>query len=202
MTQKPIHHRQEQQCTAIRSSPAGIVAALLAISALTAPAADTNHTTTTVAATNLCPQFTLQDQYGRTHLFSFPQTKPVVLTVADKKGSEAIEPWVHPLAETFGDKIIIEGLADVSSAPGPLRGLVKSKFKKAITYPVMLDWKGDVAKGFSYTKGAANVFVIAPDGRMLMHRSGHVSKEQLNALKTLIEAQLKDAGKDQAKANH
>lgn len=175
-----------------------IAAALLTLCALTTSAAGTNQTSTTVTATNVCPQFTLQDQYGHTHRFSFPQIKPVVLTVADRKGSDEIEQWVPPLAEKFGDKIIIEGLADVSSAPAPLRGLVLSKFKKAISHPVMLDWKGDVAKGFSYAKGEANVYVIARDGRILLHRSGRASKEQLQALQSLIEAQLVTIDKDKA----
>ena len=178
-----------------------ITAALLTLCTLTAPAADTNQTSTAVTATNSCPQFTLQDQYGHTHRFSFPQTKPVVLTVADKKGSDDIEHWVHPLVEKFGDKIVIEGLADVSSAPRPLHGLVLSRFKKAISHPVMLDWKGDVAKDFSYTKGEANVYVIASDGRILLHRSGRASKEQLQALQSLIEAQLETTGKRQSKAS-
>jgi hypothetical protein len=191
MTHKPIH-----------PSLAAIVAALLTICAHTVAAADTNRTSPTLTVTNLCPQFTLPDQFGRAHRFSFPQTKPIVLTIADKRGWKDIEPWVHPLAEKFGDKIIIEGIADVSAAPGPLRGLVQSKFKKAISHPVMLDWKGDVAKTFSYTKGQANVYVIAPDGQMLLHQSGRVSKEQWHGLKSLIQAQVEAAGTNQAKASH
>jgi hypothetical protein len=195
MTHKPIHHRA-------RPGLAAIVAALLTLCALTAPATNTNHASPTLTTTNLCPQFTLPDQFGHAHRFSFPQTKPVVLTIADKRGWKDIEQWVHPLAEKFGDKIIIEGLADVSAAPGPLRGLVQSKFKKAISHPVMLDWKGDVSRAFSYTKGQANVYVIASDGRMLLHQSGRVSKEQLHGMKSLIEAQLEATGTNQAKATH
>jgi hypothetical protein len=108
--------------------------------------------------------------------------------VADKKGSEGIEGWAHPLAERFGDQIEIAGLADVSSVPGALRGLVRSKFKKAIQYPVMLDWDGDATQSFKYTRGKANVYLIAPDGRVLEHMYGEADAAAVNRLADQIKS--------------
>lgn len=153
-----------------------------------------------VVATNVCPAFSLRDQFGTGHDFKFPRTKPAVLAVADKKGSEDIEGWAQPLAGRFGDRIDIPGLADVSAVPRLLRGTVQSRFKKAVAHPVMLDWDGKVAGGFNYTKGQANIYLIAPDGRVLHHMAGRVSADKLAELGSRIEALLNETAPAQAKA--
>jgi len=163
--------------------------------------ATTNAVVTTSSATNLCPEFTLEDQFSHMHEFKFPRDKPTVLTVADKKGSDAIKDWAHPLAERFGDKIIIAGLADVSSVPGPLHRLVRSKFKKAITYPVMLDWEGNATRSFSYTKGKANVYLVSSEGRILHHFAGKADGEKLKQLMTWVEREIRDAHEAKVRSN-
>jgi len=152
-----------------------------------ASASESITNSTSVSATNLCAPFTLQDQFEKTHQFTFPQTKPVVLTVADKKGSDDIKGWAHPLADKFGDQITIAGLADMSTVPAPLRGFVRSKFKKAIAYPVMLDWQGNASRSFNYTKGKANVYLIGCDGSVLQHLAGEADVESLKQLGGRIE---------------
>jgi len=186
----------------VRQNLSGLILAatiLLSPALLIASESATNAPAAT--ATNLCPQFTLQDQFEQTHAFTFPQTKPVVLTVADKKGSEGIKDWAHPLAETFGDKIIITGLADMSTVPSPLRGLVRSKFKKVITYPVMLDWHGQASQSFNYSKGSANVYLIATNGTILHHLTGKANEEQLKQLTAWIERELALGSQANARSN-
>ncbi|MEY4384876.1 MAG: hypothetical protein RLY20_159 [Verrucomicrobiota bacterium] len=163
---------------------------VLCILSCAAVQASTNATERISESTNRCAQFTLEDQFQKSHDFKFPRDKPTVLTVADRKGADGIVNWAHPLAEKFGDKITIAGLADVSSVPGPLHGLVRSKFKKVITFPVMLDWDGDATKSFNYTKSQANVYLISTDGRVLHHFAGTVDEEQLKKLMTLIESEI------------
>jgi hypothetical protein len=175
--------------------------ALLCLTVVGTAVESTNSVSTAATGTNRCAHFTLQDQFEKTHQFTFPQAKPVVLTVADKKGSEDIKAWAHPLAEKFGDQIIIAGLADVSTVPPPLRGLVRSKFKKAISYPVMLDWEGGSARGFHYAKGRANVYLISPDGRVMHHLSGKADEAQLANLIALIEAQISSGAQAKARSN-
>jgi len=174
---------------------------LLNLALVARAGATTNSIVAAPTATNTCAQFTLLDQFEKTHHFTFPKGKPVVLTVADKKGSEDIKAWAHPLAERFGEKIIIAGLADVSTVPGPLRGLVRSKFKKAISYPVMLDWDGDSSRSFNYTKGKANVYLISENGRILHHLSGEADETQIAELIGLIEKQLPSALQAKARSN-
>ena len=52
---------------------------------------------------------------------------------------------------------------------------VREAFRKQLTYPVLLDWKGAVVKEFGYTKGVANVYLIDRDGRILKHVTGPVA---------------------------
>ena len=183
------------------SPPLTTFLALLCLTAAGTAVESTSPASAATTETNRCAQFTLQDQFEKTHQFTFPQAKPVVLTVADKKGSEDVKAWARPLAEKFGDQIIIAGLADVSSVPGPLRGLVRSKFKKAISYPVMLDWDGGSARGFHYAKGRANVYVISRDGRVLHHLSGKADEAQLAKLTAVIEAQTSSGAQAKARSN-
>lgn len=172
------------------------IAALTVLLATAVPAA-----TNAPAPPTRSPTFTLRDQFDRQHEFKFPRAKPAVLAVADKKGAEDIEGWAAPLAERFGDRIDIPGLADVSAAPRPLRGLVQARFKKAITHPVMLDWEGDTARAFNYTKGRANLYLIAPDGRVLHHLAGKADAEQLRDLTQRIETLLAAAAPPAAQSS-
>jgi hypothetical protein len=71
---------------------------------------------------------TLRDQHDAEHKLIFPQPRVSVLTVADRKGSEQIESWVRPLKERYGEKLLVEGVADVSTVPKLLRAMVRSRF--------------------------------------------------------------------------
>ena len=42
------------------------------------------------------------------------------MTVADRIGSEQLEPWITNLYEHYGSQIDIDGVADVSMVPKPL----------------------------------------------------------------------------------
>jgi hypothetical protein len=144
-----------------------------------------------IGGTNRCAGISLTDQFDQPHTLKFPAAKPILLTVADKKGSEGIAAWAHPLAARFGEQIEIAGIADVSAVPKPLRSFVRGKFKKAIRYPIMLDWEGDVCARFAYARGKPNVFLIARDGRILLHISGEAGEARQKELTDAIEAELK-----------
>jgi len=168
---------------------------------ITSPAtnAATNSTEALPGITNRCAEFTLQDQFRKPHAFKFPRDKPTVLTVADKNGSKDIVGWAHPLAEKYGDKLIVAGLADVSAVPGPLRSLVRSKFTKAVQYPVMLDWEGDASRSFNYTKGEANIYLLSKEGRILLHLEGKADARKLEDLVALIDHEISPSTHEEAR---
>ena len=149
-----------------------------------------NNAPAATAPTNRCVDFELKDQFDQSHSLKFPSAKPIVLTVADKKGSDGVAAWAHPLGVRFDERIKICGLADVSAVPKMLRGYVQGKFKKAFTHPAMLDWDGKICAGFGYEKNQPNIYLIASDGRILLHRSGPVSEAGLKEFGDAIEAEL------------
>src|SRR6478609_3935054 len=110
---------------------------------------------------------TLEDQYGHEQTLSFPSTNIVILTIADKRGSEQIGDWIKPLKAKYGHQIEIRGIADVSAVPKPFRSLVRKKFQGLQSYPVMMDWSGNSVKAFTYVPGKANVLLIDYQGRVL-----------------------------------
>lgn len=134
--------------------------------------------------------FGLPDQYGAEHKLLFPAANVTVITVADKKGSEQVDAWVAPLAEHYGERIAIVGIADVSKVPRLFRATVQKRFKKRWTHPVMLDWDGTVVRGFNYCPDEANIFVIDRQGRVTGRFSGATNEASLRALLKAVDLAL------------
>lgn len=136
----------------------------------------------TNAAPARIPSFTLDDQHGRTHEYRFPKTNLSLVAVADRKGSAQIEGWVRPVKARYGVKLDIDGVADVSAVPGPLRGVVTRRFKQELAYPVMLDWTGAVCERFAYVRGQVGVVLLDRQGRVLARWEGAATDAALRAL--------------------
>lgn len=134
--------------------------------------------------------FELSDQHQKARAYRFPKAKVTVITVADHKGSEQLAPWIQGVRDRYGERVDIDGVADMSSVPGALQGIVRRSFKKQLAYSVMLDWEGAVVKQFGYQKGVANIYVIDRNGRIVKHMSGPVSdigaKELFGAIERAI----------------
>jgi hypothetical protein len=73
--------------------------------------------------------------------------------------SDQLEPWIRKLYERYREQIDIDGVAEVSMIPGPLRGVVREVLQKRLTHSVMLDWGGSVVKRSGYEPGVANIYV-------------------------------------------
>ena len=125
--------------------------------------------------------FELEDQFGNKMRCEFPRTKPCFLTIADRKGSDQIEAWVTNLVSHFGTQAGIEGVADVSAVPAPLRRMVRGRFKEKFTHPIMLDWKGAVVRRFDRRPEVANVYLIASNGVLLASCHGAFTSTNLAA---------------------
>jgi hypothetical protein len=141
-------------------------------------------------ATNAPARIELRNQFNTPQTITFPTTQPTLLTIANKKGSEQIAGWVAPVIQRFGGRIDVSGIADVSNVPAPLRAMVRKAFQRSQTYPVLMDWSGDVVKRFGYVPGAAEIFLLDSDGRILQRHRGEVSNVAIEELFTLIERVL------------
>lgn len=132
----------------------------------------------------------LKDQFNQPHTFGFPQPGISILTVADQKGSEQIESWVRPLKARYPTGLTLEGVADVSGVPAPLRPLIRRKFCDAFPHPLMLDWSGSVVKQLKPVRSLANVLVLNTNGIVLTRFQGAAEATQLARLFALLDAQL------------
>ncbi len=141
--------------------------------------------------TNAPVRLALRDQFDAPQRLSFPTTSPTLLTIADKKGSEQIAGWVAPVKQRFPTQVDIRGIADVSSVPGPFRGLVRKQMRKSQQFPIMMDWSGEARKAFSSVPGKANVLVLDRRGRILQRFTGAATAQALQDLCALIDQALK-----------
>lgn len=136
--------------------------------------------------------FELSDQHEHKRAVRFPREKLTVITVADHKGSEQLEAWISPIRARYGKRIEIEGVADVSSVPAPMRGMIRRAFRKQLDYPVMLDWQGQTAASFRYHKQQANLYLVDRTGKILARHQGQASPRSLGDLFKLIDRQLQE----------
>ena len=129
----------------------------------------------------------LNDQYDARQRLVFPSTNVVVLTIADKKGSEQIDGWVTAIKTRYGGRVELQGLADVGGVPGLLRGKVRKRFQEARAYPVMMDWSGTNCAFFAYQKGVANVLVLGRDGTIRARFAGAATPAALAEAGTVLD---------------
>lgn len=131
--------------------------------------------------------FALKDQYGTQHAYRFPLSRVGILLMADYDGSPDLEAWIRPLYARYQQRVRLEGVAELSAVPGFMRGLVRAFFRKNVTYPVLLDWSGEVAQGYAYEKGEVNVFVLEHDGTICLKTIGAVTPRALQRVTDQID---------------
>jgi hypothetical protein len=129
----------------------------------------------------------LRDQFDAPQKISFPATNITLLAIADKKGSEQVNGWIALVKQRFGKQIDIRGLADVSSVPRFLREMVRKKFQKVHTHPVMMDWSGEAVKAFTYVPGVANILVLSKRGQILKRMTGEANDKAFQDLCAAID---------------
>lgn len=122
------------------------------------------------------PDFELEDQFRSKKIHQFPKDKWSIIFVAGRKGSEQIEPWAKAIYDTYGDSVEQIGIADVSNVPGPLQGLIRSLFRKTITYPILMDWEGSVVQKLGYKKDQVRLVVVSPEGKIKEVFDGPLTK--------------------------
>lgn len=137
--------------------------------------------------TNAPGAIELHDQYNIPQKLSFPTTNVTVLTIADKKGSEQIGDWVAELKNRFAGRITLSGIAEVGGVPGLMQGIVRKKFRKLHSYPVMMDWSGKICAQLRSQKDVANVLVLGRDGVVLGRFSGAADRTNVAAVCVLLD---------------
>jgi hypothetical protein len=131
------------------------------------------------SAARQMPEFSLTDQDGRTRAVTYPHGKVSVFVVADQKGSADIAGWIAPLYQRYEQRIEVAGIAALPGIPPMFQGLFRREFKKRLTFSVMLDWTGDVARSIGYENNRAQLLVVGRSGRIALTKSGAANEQAL-----------------------
>jgi hypothetical protein len=132
-------------------------------------------------------EFTSTDQDGKARLVKYPREKVSVFVLADQKASSEISGWISPLYARFQERVDITGIAALPGIPSAFHSLFRREFKKRLTYPVMLDWSGDVSRAHGYQKEQVQLLVVSRSGRIALSKTGPATPAALAEVYSAIE---------------
>lgn len=163
-----------------------VVCAIFAVGLMVFAALAQKHPiieTKPAVVTNLPPArvsaFVGKDQFGADFKLAAPFAKPLLITLADQKGAQQTDGWVLPLRERFGDGIAFLAIADVSAVPASMREMIRKKFTEKYAHPSLMDWTGEITGGLNAVRRRCNLYVVAPDGRVLSFHCGDADEAAL-----------------------
>ena len=139
-------------------------------------------------------EFELKDQHDKPFSYRFPKTRLTILIFGDRQGSEQIEGWVRPLYQRYQERVEQHGIAVLNTVPSLMRGVVRGIFKRNTPYPVLLDWKGDVARAYGYQSKKANLVLIDRQGFIAYRTVGPASESALQNLFAQVDRLLTEGG--------
>lgn len=117
--------------------------------------------------------FVLEDQFGTSWKWEHHwKGKPTVLVLADRTGSQYTSNWTKQLIEHFQKDVQFAAFADVSLAPGFIKGYIKERFREAFSYSILLDWEGSVFEYYRVQDGLPNVIYIDENETVRLHTWG------------------------------
>jgi predicted transcriptional regulator len=132
------------------------------------------------------PEFTLQDQFDRTFTLRWLEGRTVVLIASDKEGSAQNPAWMKAIREAYGDRLVVQGIADVRTVPFFLKGKIRNDFKKDAE-SILLDWKGEVFTAYGLAPKVSNVVLIDKLGTIGFLHSGPADPDALQRLFAVID---------------
>ncbi len=159
--------------------------------------------TSTKAFPGLAPGFQLQDQYNIAHRHIFPTDRPRIVLFADRHVINHVAKWYNPIAKRYigpgalesgryrdeqerydppEKDVSIVGVAALHDLPVIWKPLVRWALRHYVRRAVLLDWKDDVARAYGFAPGMVNVYVLAPDGKLLLHVHGRDPEGQLECV--------------------
>lgn len=134
--------------------------------------------------------FSFNDQYTEPMVLKPEFPKPMIVTVADKDGSDQLIEWIEPLTKEFGKTVSFFPIADLRAVPGLLKGMVRRSFKKRFEYDIAMDWDGVAVKQLSTKAGHANLILLNRQGKIVTSVHGPVSEENLSTMVKAIRTEL------------
>lgn len=137
--------------------------------------------------------FVLADQFGREHTPA-DYLGVIVLVGSGKKGSSYNGPWIKALRDRFdphGEPVHVVGYADLRGVPFFFKGLVRKRFPKDESYPVLLDWQGLLARSYGHDPKVANIAIFGANRRRRFQTTvTELDAERLEDIVGLVEREL------------
>lgn len=159
----------------------------------------------------LAPGFQLEDQYHAAHRHTFPADRPAIVLIGDRHVTNHIAAWYNPIAEryigpeakesgAYRDKeelyippeheVGIVAVAALKDMPVVWKPLVRWVLRRYVRRSVLMDWGDTVAHAYAFVPQVVNVYVIAPDGEVLLHAHGRNPKDALDRIFNAIDTSI------------
>jgi len=136
-----------------------------------------------VSQTSPLLKFSIQDQFDSLHTESDYLGGITIIIGSDKGGSQYDKIWIQAIRDSLGNKlngneIKFLTVANVSSVPFFLKGLVRSKFPQDKKEWVLLDWKGYFADTYQFVGDATNIMIVDRNGGLVYKTNGQTLDNQ------------------------
>ena len=148
----------------------GALLTLVALAVLAAPAppaapAADGHADDLIA-------FRLKNQYENLITDARYRGAPLVVSWADRNGSDHLDAWLPALRDTLvtelrGHRLRILDVADVAGVPFFIKGLVRSRMQESASGSVLLDWGGAFRKAYGCTPDHVNLILFDGESRLV-----------------------------------
>jgi len=117
------------------------------------------------------PDFSLSDQ--RDHQVALRQLegKVIVLIASDKEGTKQNPAWRKAITDRYGERVFMQGVADLRKVPFFLKGSFKRDFQKDQA-SIILDWNGEIFKAYGLAENVSNIVLIDKKGSVQYLHSG------------------------------
>jgi len=142
--------------------------------------------------------FKLKDQFDREFEERDFHHWILILNGFDKSGSQYAKAWMQAIHDALQDteefyKVLQVAVADLRGIPFFLKGFVRGKFPEKRSRWVLMDWKGDFAKAYSFQPKVTNILVF-DCASTLIHRTlgREVNKQTLDAILAKILSAMPD----------
>lgn len=127
----------------------------------------------------------LENQFSQSVVLRFPRQRPTFILIGERNNAYQLLPWARALSP-LRQKADILGIAHVPRIPMKARSMVKNMISKATTYPVLLDWQGQIKSQLGSSSSGAGIFLVDRQGKVLASSSGSLNDAKLKALQAYL----------------
>lgn len=128
------------------------------------------------------PSFTIEDQHERKWSRSDFTSKPVLYVLCDRDAYDHVDNWTKTLVPKYRKSIHFVPVADVRGVPGIMKGYVRGRFRDEFSYPILLDWEGDLTEKLGLKAGYPTLVITTPGGTVTYHAWGTGTDAQVGRL--------------------